>query len=192
MKTLETIVFDPIQCRVEIAALSKLLRSSKNLAEREDIQRFFRKRKQLSAFIGTFAPNIGLANRLAYEFPIRGDFAADPTVVDRQAAHRRRSLFQDPNRLQLHRPRRRRRRRQLRHVLQCLRVNGDLRLLVRVEPCARRDQVAQYHVFLQTHQVIHLAGQRGFRSRCRTSAALSCRLAERPHCPDTALRGEGF
>jgi hypothetical protein len=77
MKTLEEIVFDPAQCRREIAAFKKLLQSRAELAEREDIQKFFKKRKQLSAFIGTYATNIGLADRLAYEFPIVGDVAAD-------------------------------------------------------------------------------------------------------------------
>jgi hypothetical protein len=77
MKTLEEIVFDPAQCRREIAAFKKLLQSKAKLEEREDIQRFFKKRKLLSAFIGTYATNIGLADRLAYEFPLVGDFAAD-------------------------------------------------------------------------------------------------------------------
>jgi hypothetical protein len=77
MKKLEEIVFDPTQCRREIAAFKKLLQSKARLEEREEIQKFFKKRKQLSAFIGTYATNIGLADRLAYEFPLVGDFAAD-------------------------------------------------------------------------------------------------------------------
>src|SRR5258708_35579110 len=77
MKTLEEIVFDPAQCRREIAAFKKLLQSKAKLGERAEIQKFFKKRKQLSAFIGTFAAKIGLADRLAYEFPLVGDFAAD-------------------------------------------------------------------------------------------------------------------
>jgi hypothetical protein len=77
MKKLEEIVFDPIQCRREITAFRKLLQSRATLKERAEIQAFFKKRKQLSAFIGTYAPNIGLADRLAYEFPLVGDFAAD-------------------------------------------------------------------------------------------------------------------
>jgi Shedu protein SduA, C-terminal len=77
VKTLEEIVFDPAQCRREISAFGKLLQSRAKLKERDDIQRFFKARKQLSAFIGTFATNIGLADRLADEFPLLGDFAAD-------------------------------------------------------------------------------------------------------------------
>jgi hypothetical protein len=77
MKTFEEIILDPARCRREIAAFKKLLQSKAQLEERSDIQAFFKKRKQLSAFIGTFASKIGLADRLAYEFPLAGDFTAD-------------------------------------------------------------------------------------------------------------------
>jgi hypothetical protein len=77
MKALEEIVFDPDLCRREIAAFKKLLQSKAQLEERSDIQAFFKKRKQLSAFIGTFAIKMGLADRLAHEFPLAGDFTAD-------------------------------------------------------------------------------------------------------------------
>jgi hypothetical protein len=84
MKKLEAIVFNPTQCRVEIAAFKRLLRTRGKLAERAEVQKFFKRRKQLSAFIGTFAPNIGLADRLAYEFPLLGDFAADVMLGNRE------------------------------------------------------------------------------------------------------------
>ena len=80
MKTLEEIVFDPAQCRREIAAFKKLLQSKAQLEEREEIQKFFKKRKQLSAFIAIYASGIGLADRLAHEFPLVGDFIADIMV----------------------------------------------------------------------------------------------------------------
>jgi Domain of unknown function (DUF4263) len=54
------------------------------LAERADIQAFFKKRKQLSAFIGTFAPNIGPASLLGYEFPFMGDFSADIVLGNKE------------------------------------------------------------------------------------------------------------
>jgi len=82
-KDLEEIVFNPDKCRVEIAAFKKLLQSKAKLEERA-IQTFFKKRKQLSAFIGTFAPNIGPATLLGYEFPFLGDFAADIVLGSRQ------------------------------------------------------------------------------------------------------------
>lgn len=84
MKEFEEIIFDPAQCRVEVAALRKLLQSKRNLEERKDILNFFKKRKQLSAFIGAFAPSIGLADRLAYEFPFMGDFAADVMLGNKE------------------------------------------------------------------------------------------------------------
>jgi len=82
-KILNSIVFDPTQCRRELAAFEVLLRSKK-LSERSDIQRFFKKHKQLTAFIGTFVPNIGPATLLAYEFPFMGDFTADIVLGNRE------------------------------------------------------------------------------------------------------------
>jgi hypothetical protein len=83
-KELESIKFDPDLCRRDLAAYSKLLQSRRELSEREHIQDFFKKRKQLSAFIGTFAPNLGPASLLGYEFPFMGDFAADIVLGNRE------------------------------------------------------------------------------------------------------------
>jgi hypothetical protein len=76
-KNLESILFNPTQCRRELAAFHKLLRTKTHLAERADVQMFFKKRTQLAAFIGTFAPNIGPATHLGFEYPFMGDFSAD-------------------------------------------------------------------------------------------------------------------
>ena len=77
-KSLEEIVFDPARCRKELCALRKLLDSKKEeLAERSDIQSFFKNHKQLAAFMGTYAGDVGPANLIAFEFPFMGDFAAD-------------------------------------------------------------------------------------------------------------------
>src|SRR5262249_26127632 len=78
------ILFDPVKCQRELNAFGKLLISRKNLSERDDLLPFFKKRKQLSAFIGTFTPNIGPAAQLAYEFPFLGDFAADIVLGNRE------------------------------------------------------------------------------------------------------------
>lgn len=83
MKDFEDIVFDPEKCRRELKEFGDLLESSATLSERRDIQPFFRKRKQLAAFIGTFAPDIGPATQIAYEYPIFGDFAADIVLGNR-------------------------------------------------------------------------------------------------------------
>jgi Shedu protein SduA, C-terminal len=77
MKEFKTIVFDPAKCRKQLSQFKKLLDSKKVLIERKELQPFFRSREQLTAFFGTYAPDIGPANRLAYEFPLFGDFAAD-------------------------------------------------------------------------------------------------------------------
>ena len=71
-KNLEPIVFNPTQCRRDLAAFQRLLQSKKELAERADIQKFFKKRKQLSAFIGTFASNIGPAKLAWLRVPVHG------------------------------------------------------------------------------------------------------------------------
>lgn len=77
MKELEEVVFDPVKCRKELNQLKKLLATSKTLVERKELQPFFRKKKQLTTFLGTYVPDIGPANRLAYEFPLYGNFTAD-------------------------------------------------------------------------------------------------------------------
>jgi hypothetical protein len=76
-KNLEEVVFNPTRCRSELRAFKKLLDSRRELGERKDLQPFFRRRKQLSAFVGTFAPDIGPARQIAFEYPFLGDFSAD-------------------------------------------------------------------------------------------------------------------
>jgi hypothetical protein len=83
MKSLDEVVFDQARCRNELRAFGKLLQAKAKLSERRDIQNFFKKRRQLSAFIGTFVPNIGPTTQLAYEFPFLGDFAADMVLGNR-------------------------------------------------------------------------------------------------------------
>ena len=80
MKRLEQTLFHEASCRAGLDQLRLLLASNAGLSEREHIQPLFRQHPQLAAFIGTTIPNIGPANRLAFEFPIAGDFRADITV----------------------------------------------------------------------------------------------------------------
>jgi hypothetical protein len=77
--------FNPSACRRELAHLKKLLDSKVELGERADIQAFFHRRRQLSAFLGTFVPHIGPANLIAFEFPFLGDFSADIVLGNRDA-----------------------------------------------------------------------------------------------------------
>jgi hypothetical protein len=82
---LEPITFDHAQFEVELAALEQLLASKPDLSEADDIQPLFKARKHLSAFLGTFAPDIGPATELAFEFPFFGDYRADLLVGNKSA-----------------------------------------------------------------------------------------------------------
>src|SRR5262249_11246053 len=62
----------------------EFLKAKPELAERAEIQPFFKARRQLCAFIGTWFLDIGPAKRLAYELEILGDFAADIVVGNRE------------------------------------------------------------------------------------------------------------
>jgi len=84
MKDFIDIALDPVQCKREIDELGAFLEARLDLAERAEVQPFFRARPQLSAFIGTYAPDVGPATRLAYEFPIFGDFAADIVIGNKE------------------------------------------------------------------------------------------------------------
>src|SRR2546430_1042042 len=80
MKEFIEVTFDPVQSRIELDELGALLNSSANLSESKHLHPFFRARRQLTAFLGTFVSEIGPARRLAHEFPIFGDFATDIVV----------------------------------------------------------------------------------------------------------------
>jgi hypothetical protein len=82
MKDFEHIRFDVKKCMKEISELKILLGSKLELSEKKDILPFFRQRKHLSAFIGSFNPNISVCDKIAYEFDIWGDFKTDLAVGD--------------------------------------------------------------------------------------------------------------
>src|SRR3954453_14086519 len=71
---LEPITFDHAPFEVELAALGTLLASKADLSETRDTRPLFEASKHLSAFLGTFAPDIGPATELAFEFPFFGDY----------------------------------------------------------------------------------------------------------------------
>jgi hypothetical protein len=77
MKEWLTVVFDPAQCRRELDQFAALLAAKQELSERDDLLPLFRSSPQLAAFIGTSFPNLGPADRVAFEFPVFGDFVAD-------------------------------------------------------------------------------------------------------------------
>jgi hypothetical protein len=83
----ETIVFNHALFEAELSALGSLLDSKTELSESQDIQPFFKRSKHLSAFLGTFAPDVGPATELAFEFPFFGDYRADLLVGSKLASH---------------------------------------------------------------------------------------------------------
>ena len=84
---LEPVVFDHALFEAELAALGALLASKAELSETADIQPLFKASRHLSAFLGTFAPDIGPAAELAFEFPFFGDYRADLLVGSKAAGH---------------------------------------------------------------------------------------------------------
>ena len=77
---LEAITFDHALFEKELTALGVLLASKTDLSETDDVQPLFHASRHLSAFLGTFATDIGPATELAYEFPFFGDYRADLIV----------------------------------------------------------------------------------------------------------------
>lgn len=82
MKAFEPVDFDPDICRSELEELKNLLDENRELNEREDILPFFRKRKNLSAFIGSYVPDIITSDMIAYEYSFYGDFTSDLAIGD--------------------------------------------------------------------------------------------------------------
>jgi hypothetical protein len=74
---LQPISFDPTTFQRELRAFNALLKSHKVLSERAQIQPFFKANKHLTAFMGTFAPNITVATEICFEFDLNGDYRAD-------------------------------------------------------------------------------------------------------------------
>ncbi len=82
---LQSIIFDPTTFDKELQDFEVLLKSKVNLSETKDIQPFFKKSKHLTAYLGTFAPNIGPATELCFEYEFFGDFRADVLLGSRAA-----------------------------------------------------------------------------------------------------------
>ena len=82
---LETIVFDPATFRKELNAFADLLNSKADLAERKDIQPFFKANKHLTAYIGTLYLNVAVATEICFEFDLAGDFRADILLGSKKA-----------------------------------------------------------------------------------------------------------
>jgi hypothetical protein len=82
MKTFESLAFDPARCQQEVGELRAWLRRRPVLDENKHIRPFFRKRRHLSAFLGSYSTSIIRFDRLAFEYPLFGDFTCDLAVGD--------------------------------------------------------------------------------------------------------------
>jgi hypothetical protein len=84
MKQLEPITIDLTRCRHELAAFEVLLdqHESGTLREKEHVLPFFRENRNLAALIGYLRADCLLVNRIAHEFDVFGDHAADLVVGD--------------------------------------------------------------------------------------------------------------
>lgn len=81
-KEFKQIVFNPNVCRQEAQQLRDFLAASAELKERKQILPFFKERLQLSAFLGSYHPEIVRYDLVAHEFPLFGEFIADLVVGD--------------------------------------------------------------------------------------------------------------
>jgi hypothetical protein len=84
MKQFDQFSIDFEKCRIELAALKKLLDEfeMETLKEREHVLSFFVENRHVAALVGHVAPNILHVDRLAYEFDFFGDYAADLAMGD--------------------------------------------------------------------------------------------------------------
>ena len=87
MKRFDPLELDPRKARAELDELKALLDGQPDLREREHVLPFFRARPHLSALIGFYFPYIGVPDRIAFEYDLFGDFAADLAVGDAAAGH---------------------------------------------------------------------------------------------------------
>jgi len=82
MKAFNNPHFNPQICKRELDEFKELLSARTNLQERTDILPFFKQRKHLSTYIGTFVTNMKSFDQIAYEYELYGDFSVDLVVGD--------------------------------------------------------------------------------------------------------------
>jgi hypothetical protein len=87
MKYFEHFQFSPSSCREELSGLKELLETQSDLSETKEILPFFQKSKHVSAFIGSYAPQMTRFDRLAFEYELFGDFSADLVIGDSVKRH---------------------------------------------------------------------------------------------------------
>lgn len=82
MKSLEPFRVDPQRCAQQVGELQRWLRRHSQLDERKQIQPFFQKRPHLAAFLAFYNPDVIRPDRLAFQYPLFGDFTCDLAVGD--------------------------------------------------------------------------------------------------------------
>jgi len=82
MNKLQPLDFSFEQCKTEILDLQRLLARKKTLKERDQILPFFKKRLHLSAYVGSYVPEIVTYDRVQHEFDLNGSFKCDLVVGD--------------------------------------------------------------------------------------------------------------
>ncbi|MGP0063107.1 MAG: Shedu immune nuclease family protein [Isosphaeraceae bacterium] len=82
MKTFDPFIFDLKLCRQEVAELREWLAAHPILVEKRQILPFFRARRHLSAFVASYGSELTCYDRIAFEYPLFGDFTCDLVVGD--------------------------------------------------------------------------------------------------------------
>src|SRR5262249_37769518 len=80
MKAFKSFRFEAKRCRKEVAELRKWLAQHPILDEKRQLLPFFRQRRQLAAFVASCAGNLKDYDRIAFEYPLFGDFICDLVV----------------------------------------------------------------------------------------------------------------
>src|SRR5271169_3668292 len=81
MPDLEPYTFDPAACRQQVQELKALLDSSADLGETA-FDDFFEPRAHLRALVGRYNPSVISPDRLAWQYPVFGDFRCDFAIGD--------------------------------------------------------------------------------------------------------------
>jgi hypothetical protein len=84
MKTFQALRWNIDRCWRELEQLRDLLARARILKERDDILPFFQRRLHLSAFLGSYHPNIARYDLVAHEYDLFGDYTCDIVVGDSQ------------------------------------------------------------------------------------------------------------
>lgn len=82
MKSLDPFAFRRGEGREGVLAFGELLAERRDLSERKEILAFFRDHPHLAAAVGSANPHVLRHDRLAFEFPLFGEYVCDLVVGD--------------------------------------------------------------------------------------------------------------